>query len=119
MTTLALVPSAARTTDGEVGFGGWTPDFPVFFDVNITAVSGTSPSLQLNHDVSFDGVNWVNHRQATYNATSLSRLVSESGTTGSLSRSPGLYHRLRWVITGTSPSFTFSVSAHSATEGVR
>lgn len=31
----------------------------------------------------------------------------------------GMKLRFRWVITGTTPSFTFKTQAYSATEGVR
>lgn len=73
----------------------------------VTARSGTKPSLHALVETSADGSTW---RQ-------LGSFTAVNDATGSERRSfPGAdrYVRLRWVISGTDPSFTFSASGDAA-----
>lgn len=98
------VTSAARTTSGDSGtldsngFG-----MAVFF-INITAVSGTTPTMQISFDVSEDGSNWselIKTVRFTAATTYREQRISLSAK----------YYRYRWTIAGTTPSFTFSMTS--------
>jgi len=105
-----LVASAARTTTGNTGniFGyGAATSLRVLLDVS--AASGTTPSLTVLVEDSFDGgTNWNTigtfaaktavSREALNITTPLSELI-----------------RVSWTITGTTPSFTFSVNTIART----
>jgi hypothetical protein len=74
------------------------------FQLYISAISGTSPTLQLELEASDDNSNWA-HFYSTARIT----------TTG-YHRVPGLrisgwYYRYRWIVTGTSPSITFAIQS--------
>ena len=78
-------------------------------DVNVTAASGTSPTLQLVLErQGADGI-WY----AVWSPTSITAVGTASTSVG-----PGCATaasltgaiRLRWVVGGTTPSFTFSAS---------
>jgi hypothetical protein len=101
--SVALLPSAARTASSN------TADIDVGrficgeICLDVTAVSGTSPSL----DVYIEGKNQVSGKYKT--------LFSQTGITAvwtwwfTITTLAFKYIRVRWVISGTSPSFTFSV----------
>lgn len=106
MSLIPIVPSAVHTSDGSADFGGWTPDLPLAVQLDVTAVSGTSPTLALHVEQTFDGVNWASFGFGPFNgidAVGAYRLVVEDvpGVTG--------LYRVRWALGGTSPSFTFGV----------
>ncbi len=98
------VPSAARTTSGTVGVrpGAASAD-SIRAQLNVTAASGTSPTLNVVIEDSIDGgTNWdvigtfaqrVGVGREVVNIT-----IPFSETV-----------RVRWTIGGTTPSFTFAV----------
>lgn len=99
--TRELASSAARTSNGT-GSALQVEEFiegRVFLDV--TAVSGTTPSLTVRIEDSWDGSTWWNH--TNFSAVSAATQKAVSLTTF------GKYIRCKWNMTGTSPSFTFSV----------
>lgn len=106
-----LVPSAARTASGASGvlnLGGHVHRLVI--EVTTTGVAGTSPSLDLDLEDSFDGTVWNKVADvATVTATgrTVHRINLETTPTTNTVQ-------LRWTITGTSPSFTFSVRAFAA-----
>lgn len=133
-----LVASAARTADGN---SGSITDFPdnlhsAEFIVDVTAASGTSPTLDLAIENSPDeGTTFYTaFRWAQITGTGPRRLVvrllaSDAGgeasipldpTGGALSASCPLSKtiRVRWNIGGTNPSFTFAVHALGRHAGV-
>lgn len=96
--------SAARTTTSTTGTGALDTYGmgSINFIIDVTAVSGTNPVLQVLVDASEDGVNWgefITSQQFT--ATGNERL--QQIALGSR------YYRFTWVISGTTPSFTFSI----------
>lgn len=110
MSLITIVPTAARSTDGSAGFGGWTPDLPIGVQLDVTAVSGTSPTLTVRLEQSYDGVTWYTPGSVYFNAVNaigIYRFVDEvrQGATG--------LYRISWQLGGTSPSFTFSAIAHA------
>jgi hypothetical protein len=102
-----LVASAARTTTGQsaaqaVGFAD-----EVGVLVNVTAVSGT-PNLVLSIEWSVDGTVWVpgdpvDAFAAITTAVGAAKLVKV--------KAPQM--RVKWTITGGTPSLTFSVSTYT------
>lgn len=99
-----FLESAARTVSGNSEI----LDFPaenydeLRCQVNITAVSGTTPTLNITLEDSLDGGNWNTVITFTQ-ATGITREVKDL-TTPFARRL-----RLKWVIAGTTPSFTFNI----------
>lgn len=101
---VVLLGSAARTS------GGTTSDINVgrFLHgeicIDVTAVSGTSPSL----NVYVEGKDQYSGKyKILHSSTGLNSVQTVWAT---LSPLVFTYIRVRWEISGTSPSFTFSVS---------
>lgn len=100
---------------GAVSVSGNSGDLPVdsfselAVDITITAISGTSPTIQFIVERKGNDGNYY----AIYTGTSLNTVQALSISLGAgmgQSVSFGSTARLRWVIGGTTPSFTFSVS---------
>lgn len=96
------VPSAARTATGSAAgvLTGTGHTMRAFLDV--TAASGTAPTLDVKLETSHDGVTW-RLVKAFAQKTGVS---SERISTSDLDK----HVRWAWTITGTTPSFTFSVA---------
>lgn len=102
--TLAAVASAARTTTGASAAFNTADLDSLTATLVITAASGTTPTLDLVLETTADGTNYYtagSFPQQTTTQAGVSRVI---GDLGSLSR-------WAWTIAGTTPSFTFSVSA--------
>lgn len=102
-----LVESAVRTTSGDSGpTDGWSIPKTLRVQLDVTAVAGTSPTLDVVLEDSLDGTNW--NTLATFSAqnTPGHQVVNVTTPFADLLRA-------RWTIGGTTPSFTFSVLAYS------
>ena len=102
-TYTTAVASAARTTSGNsgalTGFGDWSR---FRAQLNVTAASGTSPTLDVVVEDSFDGTTWNTVATFTQKTAAGVQVVDVSGQfTEQL--------RVRWTVGGTTPSFTFDV----------
>ncbi|MEM4975860.1 MAG: hypothetical protein QXT64_00875 [Desulfurococcaceae archaeon] len=102
--SVVLLPSGARTASGS------TADIDVGrflygeICIDITAVSGTNPTL----DVYIEGKNqYTGKYKVLFSHTGLNSVQTIWDTITLLAFR---YLRVRWIISGTSPSFTFSVS---------
>ena len=73
----------------------------------VNSASGTSPSLTVTLQDSADGIHWAN--AYTFPAVTTGSTVLRAGW-ADLKYCIGRYLQASWSITGTSPSFTFSVS---------
>lgn len=100
---VVIAPSAARTASGN------TSDIDVGrficgeICLDVTAVSGTTPTL----DVYVEGKDQLSGKyKVLFSQTGISAVGTYWGTVNPL---PFKYIRARWVIGGTSPSFTFSI----------
>lgn len=99
------VPSAARTVSGvsdtfsTVGMGLLNTN------IVVSAVSGTSPKLDIELQFSDDGTNW----SPTHSSKRFTSAPDNYRIQGV--RSAGRYYRYIWTIAGTSPSFTFQVDS--------
>jgi hypothetical protein len=105
-TPYTVLASAARTANGDTGSTPLSVDYGnvITFFLNVTNVSGTSPTLDLYIDIQ-DPVsgNWVNQDKFAQ--------VTSTGTWALALDVRSNKYRVRWVLGGTSPSFTFSVGA--------
>lgn len=98
---LSGVQTASVTGAAKPGYAGTSG---LIFQLVVTAASGTTPTLDVVIEDTIDGVNWFNiatFAQVTGAATQVQRY---SGVKG-----PQV--RARATIGGTTPSFTFSVTA--------
>lgn len=105
MTTrvITLLPSAARTASGQSDGTGAVAGFiegNVLLD--ITAVSGATPSPTVTVETSADGIAWYSHTAFTAKTTA----GRDSLKLGNL----GSFLRISHAISGTTPSFTFSLA---------
>lgn len=103
---IEMLPSAARTTAGQgTGWWEWGARAWAFFSIIVTAASGTTPQLTVIIESSADaGITW--RTQGT------SPVITGVSTTDVLvSGQFSELVRVRWTIAGTTPSFTFSVTA--------
>lgn len=100
------VAAAARTTSGNSG--AFDADEKVLnLLVNVTAASGVSPSLALS-------VLWSNNGTDFHDADGTAdTFAAITAATKKVKQFvvKGAYYRVDWAITGTTPSFTFAVSA--------
>lgn len=97
--------SAARTANGNgtasVGFAGY-PRLRVQLDV--TAASGTTPTLDVVLEDTIDGTNYNTIATFTQKVAAGRQVVDVTTPFADTLRA-------RWTIAGTTPSFTFSVTA--------
>lgn len=107
-----LVASGTRTTDGDSGAIYIKDGYSRLATMlNVSAVSGTSPSLTVYVEIR-DPVSgsWYVIGQFTPQ-TGISGELICIGAGGDTKFVAGDTIRVRWTITGTTPSFTFSVGA--------
>lgn len=103
----AVAPSAARTASGDTGIlDGYGPVSTLRLQLNVTAASGTSPTLNVVVEDTLDGTNW---NQVGVFAQRVAAGREVINITSPFSDRL----RVRWTIGGTTPSFTFSVSMFS------
>lgn len=98
---------AGTTTTGPYVVG---PFAELAVDVNITAKSGTSPTIQFFIDrIGADGIAY-NIWSSSSVSTSPTQVSTSIGSGFSTNQSFGSSIQLRYTIAGTTPSWTFSVS---------
>lgn len=99
-----LVPSAARTANSQIESGeDYGPVDRLRAQLNVTAVTGTTPSMTVVLESTLDGTNWD-----TLGSFAAKTAVGREVIT--VNPVIGRRLRARWTITGTAtPTFTFSV----------
>ncbi|HQR98152.1 MULTISPECIES: hypothetical protein [unclassified Polaromonas] len=103
--TFTALASAARTTSGTVDLDAVPSEYQelsVYLDV--TATSGTSPSMTVTYQSSPDGVTFFDNTAGAAITAVGKQLIKVPSTIGG-------YGRLSYAISGTTPSFTFSAVA--------
>lgn len=102
------VPSAARNAAGNSGpIPGWASAKTLRAQLNVSAASGTTPTLNVLIEDSLDGgVTW-NTVGTFAQKTAISREVINVTTPFSD------LLRVSWTVGGTTPSFTFEVRIYS------
>jgi hypothetical protein len=103
-----LVASAARTTTGNqaLATAGWGAVSALRAQLNVTAASGTTPTLDVVIEDSLDGTNW----------NTIGTFAQKTTTGREVINVTGLFSdqmRVRWTVGGTTPSFTFAVDAYT------
>ncbi len=101
----SFADSAARTANGNSGvFHGYGPAATLRVQLNVTAASGTSPSLAVFVEDSLDG-------GATWNTIGTFAAKTAAGQREVINVTSPFADRIRarWELTGTTPSFTFSI----------
>lgn len=103
---ITVLPSAARTATSTAELGGSVNEFDsVDLFIDVTAVTGTSPSMTITYQASPDGGTTYYDGVASTAITAAGRqIVTVSSKLGALAR-------ISYAISGTTPSFTFSVIA--------
>jgi len=99
---VALVPAGNRTATGSGGTVVAGVHDAARLSLNVTAASGTSPSLTVTVQHSADGATWVNHTSFT----AVAGPTTERRVLSGIDR----FIRATWTITGTTPSFAFSLT---------
>ncbi len=132
-----LVASAARTTSSNSGLidfvdiGEWDN---AVVELAVTTVTGTSPTLDLYVQETLDGTNFIDvahftqvtgvlaipHRVALSKGVTTDAVKEGVGdataTAGQLGFPLVTNHiRIKWVVAGTTPSFTFAVNGYADT----
>ena len=97
-----IVPSGAQTVNGQSNPIEASEYLEAHALLDVTVVSGTSPTLDLVIETSPDKVSWFIH-------TTFSQKTAVGKDFKTLSNL-GRFLRARWTIGGTTPSFTFSVA---------
>jgi len=102
---LVYIPPTTVTTNGD---SGNTPlviviGQTVVFFINVSAVSGTSPTLNVYVDIQ-DPISGAWAQQDASPQITLPQMLPMAEPVRSTK------YRIRWVLGGTSPSFTFSVN---------
>ena len=109
--TDTLLESAARTASGASDQYDALAVAAIVVEINVTAVSGTSPTLDVDLEDSFDGTTWnkvadVNAADITAIGVTVKRLnLVDTPATGRL--------RIKYTVGGTNPSFTFTAKVHA------
>lgn len=103
-----IVASAARTVTGNSGMVNPGEDGETLcLLVNVTAVSGTTPSMTLSVEWSADGVVWA----VPEAADAFTALTTAVNRVKAFERKAPFY-RVVWTISGTTPSFTFTINEY-------
>src|SRR5262245_28920206 len=103
MASIEIAASAARTTTGQSAAlpAGYSEKISMIVDV--TAVTGTTPSCTFSLEWSHDGSTWF----LADPADTFVALTAAGKRTKSFDTKAD-FVRLVWTISGTTPSFTFS-----------
>ena len=102
-----FLASAARTTSGNSETFDAAEKRELIVTVNVTAASGSSPTLAVQAQHSPDGVIWDNLGTAFTTVTAAPATLTK--TFGTAANPFHRYVRASYTIGGTTPSFTFSV----------
>lgn len=102
---VVLVSSTTQTATGTGSQFSTGTAHTLRLTLNVTAASGTSPSLTVNVQTSEDG--------ATWSAVASFAAATATGTQRKVFTGLDRYFRATWTISGTTPSFTFSVSGEA------
>lgn len=112
-------PGAVLTASGNSAYApdlarsGYKPMLPdpnnLSVNVNVTAATGTTPSLTIEVQWSQDGTTF-----ASAATPDVFTAITATGAVVKSFQAKGRYARLKYTITGTTPSFTATVTAYAA-----
>ena len=98
-----LRASSATTATGQSAAVDFSDDMEGVALLNVTAVSGTTPSMTVKFQTSDDASDWYDTGD-TFSAVTAATKPNALKLTNL-----GRYVRAVWTITGTTPSFTFTL----------
>lgn len=101
---LNAASGGAITSTGQsasVHVGGYSEAIAM---LNVTAASGTTPTLDVKLQTSYNGTDWYDIATAFTQATAVSKQAGLKAT------NLGQFLRAVWTIGGTTPSFTFDLN---------
>jgi hypothetical protein len=98
-----MLPLAARTTGGQTSGFDFGDAIESLIMVEVTAATGTGKQLDLIIQTSHDNTNWFDH--------STIATITDTGNYIDSVTQYGKYIRLSYAISGTTPSFTFKITA--------
>ncbi len=101
--TQPMLALAARSTSGQSNSYDMGDSLECLMLVNVTAASGTNPTLDIIVQVSDDNSTWYNH-------TTLAQILIVGNYPQGVTVF-GKYVRLSYTIAGITPSFTFQIKA--------
>lgn len=102
-----VAASAARTSSGSSAVtDGWGATATLRAQSDVTAVSGTVPTLDVVLEDTLDGVNYNTIGTFAQKVAAGREVINITSTFTNRIRA-------RWTIGGTSPSFTFSIIVYS------
>jgi len=108
--TLLAQTSAAKTASGNTADLAVGQLIDLLVTANVSAVSGTSPTLQFFVDVKDANNIYIPLPRTTPTLNAVSTDIIAIGPGLAIAYGFGNTVRVRWVIGGTTPSFTFSLS---------
>jgi hypothetical protein len=100
-----LAPRATRTASGSGPGVGMPEESTLRLTLDVSAASGTTPTLTVAVEHSRDGVTWT--------ALDAFPQVTGAGTTHRTFGGVDNYVRATWSVGGTTPSFTFAVTGEA------
>ena len=111
--TFTPIPSAARTASGVHNLDSLAADWDTMtLYIDVTAVTGTTPTLDVVYEVADAQGNWYTH-------TSFTQATAATTELKVVTPPIGIRSRLSWTIAGTdTPTFTFTVDADVKRSGV-
>jgi len=112
------IAAASTVTSGVIDLAG--PITTVIVQLNVTAISGTTPTLAVSIEDTVDGTNWnkvFDVTNPTVNATGITviRYNARADVTSTSAPAKGpLANRIRfkYTLAGTTPNTTFNVDAY-------
>ena len=99
-----IITAQAIATSGNEAAGHSVVGDSLSVEVIVSAVSGTTPSATFSIQWSDDGVNY-----AAANPADVFTAITAIGNIVQRFASKGLYYRLAWLISGTTPSLTTTI----------
>ena len=106
ITDVVLAASAARTATGSGSAVALGDLGTIRLLLDVTAASGTTPTLDVTIETSYDGsTGWVSLGTFSQKTAVSTQRKSFSGC--------DRYVRASWVVGGTTPSFTFSITGEA------
>ena len=101
-----VVPAALRSATGNSGYFQTPQGTGLSILVNVTAVTGTTPSMAVTVEWTNDGINFAQADPAdTFTA------MTVVGAKVARFSQKALGYRVVWTLTGTTPNFTFDITA--------
>lgn len=102
---ILIHPSATETSSGSTASVGTGNMALCGMFVNVTSASGILPTMVVQLQHSPDGSVWYNLGNISVTATGVSTLSASPAALALIAE----FARISWTITGTNPSFTFTV----------